>query len=177
MAATMERAGAAGAYAAAVERKKATRRNVYRCYTVAEERQAWIEGRELDRSVGLYSDEFAEPKTLAEFCDDRVIEWGKLAGFPEAGVMVAVAAAARDGAGEAVKALTAARQLTPAQQWAAYRSLRAWPSLDVSKRLGVGPLVAALSAEWARLRLATEDPDAPRPRGRRALTGEEIIDD
>lgn len=157
MTALMAPAEMAAACRAAVERKKAGRRVEYRSYTVQEERQAWLEGRELER-VSIYAPEWRDPENLAEFLDDRVIEWGHAQGSPEAPVMIAVAEAARESTAAAVRALKAARALPPEVAWNVYRNLDRWRALDEAGRMGVGPLVAALSAEWRRLKLPAEDP-------------------
>ena len=137
--------------------EKGDRENVYRSYTLQEERQAWLEGRDLER-VSISAAPFRDPETLAEWLDDRVIEWGQqlLQGSPEAAVIVTVAEAAREGAAAAVRALGAAKQLTPAAAWNVYQTLQGWPGAD-DRRLGAD-LAAALTAEWRRLKLPEKDP-------------------
>jgi hypothetical protein len=167
--ALMTREQVTAAHKAALERKKRDRENVYKSYTVAEERQAWLEGRELER-ISIYSAPYRDPATLAEWLDDRVLEWGQrlMRDRPEAALMVAVAEAARESTAAAARALKAARELTAAEAWAVYQNLDGWPALDPTRRLGADLLGAALTAEWRRLKLPTEDPAADTAAGETA---------
>ena len=153
----MTRGEMTAAYKAALERKKAGRRVEYRSYTLEEERRAWLEGRELER-VSLYASEWRDPETLAEWLDDRAIEWGHSMGTPEAPVMFTLTEAARENAEAAARALKAVQGLPPEVQWNCYQNLDGWRRLDETGRLGAGPLVSALLAEWRRLKLPAEDP-------------------
>lgn len=165
----MTRAELDAAYAAAFERKQA-RRNVYNPYTEQERRQAWLEDRELPPRLGLYAPEFAEPKTAAEFWDDRVIAHGSPLGFgglPESLVLVAVAVAAQESAMAAVYALGAGKRLEPPVQWVVFQNLQNWRGTDDADRLGMRGTVDGLIAEWSRLRLQETDPEAERQPKRR----------
>jgi hypothetical protein len=153
----MERPEMAAARAEAIGRKKQDRRNVYTTYTDAEELRARLDGVTLPR-VGINAPEFRDPVTLAEFWDDRVIEWSGQ-GFPEAPVMTAVAVAVRDGGADAARAaVAAARLLEPAVQWSVYLNLKRWEALGDAARFGADRTVGQVLGEWSRLKLPTEDP-------------------
>lgn len=154
----MSRADQDAAYKAALERKKTERRVEYRANTVAEERQAWLEGRTLERMSIFTTPDWRAPQNLAEYLDDRLIEWAHAGASPEAPVMIAVAEGARESTAAAVRALKAAKELTPEAAWSVYQNLDRWPGIDETRRLGADRLTAALLAEWRRLKLPEEDP-------------------
>jgi hypothetical protein len=149
----------AAAYAAALERKQ-DRRNVYRSYTEAERRQAWLKDRPLP-NISINAPEFREPKTAGEFFDDRIIERGKLTGFPETPVLVAIAAAARESAAAAVAAAKAAKGLERPVQAVAYANLLLWKGHPEAGVTDAERVVVAVLNEWSRLRLTEtmEDDD------------------
>ena len=145
------------AWEAARERREA-RRNVYQSYTEAEELRARLEGRTLER-VSIMAPQFRGPSTAAEFFDDRILErnssfWG----LRETPVLIEVAAAAREGAEAAVRAVKAARQLDRPAQWVVCQSITAWGRGDAAKT-GADQAVNAVLREWSRLRLQQGDPD------------------
>jgi hypothetical protein len=145
-------------YEAALARYQQDRRNKWHSYTEAERRQAWVEGRELPR-MDLYAPEYRPPETAAEFFDDRIIEWGHRPGFPEAPVLIEVAAAARESAEAAVQAVRAARRLDRRIQWVIYQNLLSWKQHSNADRTGADRTARAVLAEWSRLGLPEEDPD------------------
>jgi hypothetical protein len=161
--ALMTRDEVAAVFGAALERKKRDRRNVYVSYSDAEELQARLDGRQLEK-VGLYAPEFKDPISAAEWWDDLVIRHGSPLGggsFPGSPVLVAVAAAARDGGADAARAaLKGARQLEPQVQFSIYRNLVLWRKEDAAYRFGADLIVGQVLAEYERLRLPTEDPAA-----------------
>jgi hypothetical protein len=164
MGALMTRDEIAEAHQAALARKRHDRTNTYRAYSDAEELQARLEGRRLER-VSIYAPEFKDPESAADWWDDRILErnsshWG----FPEVPVLFAVAVAARDGGpGAAREAVRAARQLQPAVQWTVYRNFQLWAKHETAIRFGADQVVGQVLAEWERMRLPTEDP-APKER-------------
>ena len=145
------------AYAAAVERRKA-RANHYRSYSDSDELKARLEGRTLER-VSITAPEYREPSSPAEFWDERIIEAGGAAkrSWPELAFLAGLAAAARDGEAAARAAVRDARQLEPAQQWAAFQNLVRWKA-DAA-RFGAERTVNAVLTEWSRWDLAEEEPD------------------
>jgi hypothetical protein len=141
-------------YQAALERKKRERRYV-REYTAAEKRQAWTEDRELPER-GLHDPDWVT-RSAADFWDDMIIRHGSPLGggaFPESLVLVAVAAAARESAEAAVRALGAGRHLSPAAQAAVFENLRTWKAEPAAMQYGADRVVGQLLAEWDRLELA-----------------------
>jgi hypothetical protein len=157
----MTRDEVTAAYGAAVERKKRDRRNVYVSYSDAEELQARLDGRQLEK-VSLYAPEFKDPSSAAEWWDDLVIRHGSPlggGGFPGSPVLVAVAAAARDGGADAARAaLRGARQLEPQVQFSVYRNLELWRKEHTAYRFGTDLIVGQVLAEFERLKLQAEDP-------------------
>ena len=145
-------------YAAARERLEA-RRNVYRSYTDTEELRARLEGRTLPR-VPLDAPDFRGPETVSEFFDSRLIERRQFFGCPEVPLLYEVAEAARQDAAAAVRALKAARKLDPRTQWVIHQAITEWRRCEGADKTGAERTVSALLAEWSRLRLAEEDPDA-----------------
>lgn len=136
------------------------RKYVYRSYSEAERRAAWVEARELPRPD--MSREYRPAETLAEWADDVVLLWGRpsMTGQPEAPLIVTLAEAARDSAQAAVKVLKEARTLEPAVQWVVYQNIGHWQRHDRAGRLGTDRLALALLAEWERLKLPVTDPAA-----------------
>lgn len=142
---------------AAVERLQ-ERRNVWESHTEAEQRRAWVDGRALPR-MDIFAPEVRPGQTLGEWLDDRVLERTALAGFPETQVLTGILEAARQGQGDAVKAVKAARQLDRGVQAVAYRNVLAWKGHADAPKVGAEALMNAVLTEWERLGLATEDPD------------------
>lgn len=158
MTAVIARDPLAAARQAALERYE-QRRNQYESHTDAEHRHAWLEGRSLPRQ-DLFAPIFRAPQTLGEWLDDRVLERnGVLLTCPETRILIAVAEAAREGTGAAVRAVRAARQLGRAAQWVTYQCLVQWKDRDDAGKTGGEQLVSAVLAEWSKLRLAQKDPD------------------
>jgi hypothetical protein len=130
------------------------RRNHWTTYSEAEHLRAKLEGRTL-RESSIADPDFRPAATASEAWDDLVVRTGKPTnrGIPEYEFLAALAAAARDGGADgAVKAVKAARQLTPAQQAATYKNLEL-----LKKDAGfadVERVFSAAIAEWERLGLA-----------------------
>lgn len=158
--ALMTREQIAAAFAAAVERRDRERPNDYRSYTEAEELQAKLDGRKLER-VPVTAPVHKDAETSGQWWDDRLLERNNSTWWhPDTPVMFAVAVAARDGGRRAaVEAVRAARQLEPAAQWDAWRNLRTWRGHPLAVRFGAEDVLNGVLAEWERLRLATEEPD------------------
>lgn len=176
MAAVMTREAMAAAYRAALERKKRERRNEYQSYSLAEERQAWVEGRTLKR-ISISAPEYRDPENLAEWIDDRLIERRvALHGLPESPVLYAVLAAARESTAAAAGALKAARGLAPAVQYCVYENLQLWRQSDAAGRTGADRLAAALSGEWSRLKLPEQDPALTEKPARRRRRWETVTE-
>lgn len=145
-------------YKAARERLEA-RRQSCTSYTEREELQAKLEGRTLPR-IGLYAPTFRPPETAAEFFDDRIIERNsQFFGKPETPVLIEVAAAAREGAAAAVRAVKAARELDTDTQWVVYQNLVMWKHHDYAARTGAERIIARVLSAWSDLKLAEVNPD------------------
>lgn len=160
MGAVMTRDEVAAAFRAAVERRNTERRYV-REWTVAERREAWLDGRELPERR-LHDPDYRRPETAADFWDDRIIERNSsLHGFPETPVLYTLAVALRDGdEGAAHAAVTAARHLEPRVQFCVYRNLQLWGKRDEAFRFGADQAVGQVLAEYERLGLPTKEPAA-----------------
>ena len=156
----MTRDEIAAAWKAALERKQA-RKQEYTTYTDAEELRARLEGVTLER-VGLYAPDYKDPRTAAEWWDDRIAERNRSHwDFPQTPLLATLAVLLHDGdAGGARAALKAARGLEPAVQWCAYRNLLLWRGHADASRFGAERAVDQVLAEWERLKLPTEDPAA-----------------
>jgi hypothetical protein len=148
------------ARAAAAVRKQ-ERLNHYETYTDAEKLRARLEGRTLPR-MDMYADIFAGPASPSQFFDDRLIEWGQITWDPAGPVLVAIADAAREGAGPAVQAVRAARKLDHQAQWAVYQNLMRWKRDSNAAKVGAEPVINAVLDEWSRLGLAELHPADPR---------------
>lgn len=161
MAALMTREEIAAAWSAALARKREHRANVYRAYSEAEELQAKLDGRRLEK-VSVYAPEFKDAESADQWWDDRIVErnsswWGD----PVTPVLFAVAVAARDSsAGAAAEAVRAAKQLEPRLQFSVYANLQLWRKHDGAFRFGAEQIVDRVLAEYERLRLPTEAPAA-----------------
>jgi hypothetical protein len=106
---------------------------------------------EVDRgSLG----EFLDPRTVAEWVDDRECRhpWSG----PHAAVLYDVAEAMREGAGAAVAAVKGARELDQLEQWNLFRNLTYWRSTATlpAARKAMGAVIG----EWDRLGLADREP-------------------
>lgn len=145
-------------FRAVLDRYRQDRRNEYRSYSRAELLRAELDGRVLPRH-DLSSPEYRGPATLGEWLDDRVLEWGRLAGDPAAPFLVTLAEAARGGADAAVRVVREARRLEPRAQLTVFRNLELWRRLGDSDRGGADGVIAAVLGEWSRLRLPEADPD------------------
>lgn len=133
------------------------RENTFESHTEAEELRARLEGRTLPRQ-DIYAPRFRPPGNLGEWLDDRVLEASGLAGFPGAPVLAGILEGMREGPAGAVNAVRGARQLDRAAQAAVFRNIQALRR-DAAGRFGADTLLNAAEGEWARLRLAAEDPD------------------
>lgn len=173
-AALMTREQVTAARKAAVERIRGRHRGEFRTHTEAERREAWIRGEELIPH-DWHAPAVRPPENFGEWADDQVCVWGQMT-TGEGALLAGVLEAARDGAEAACRALRAARDLTPAQQFAVYLNFRDWRTADRADRLGADRLALALLAEWRRLKLPEEDPvaaaQAPRRRRRWEIEAE-----
>jgi hypothetical protein len=142
--------------AAAAERVRA-RRTGWTCYSDAERRAAWIEGRELPRQE-ISAPAFAPPSSVAEFADDLVLAWGALP-FEPGPALVVIADAVRDGREAAVRAVRAARRLTRAEQWAAHQNIDRARHQPDAARTGADRVLLAVLGEWSRSGLQDRNPD------------------
>ena len=147
----------AGIWNAARERLEA-RRNVHQSPSEAERRKAWMEVRELPQGT-LYAPRFRPPSSAAEYFDDKIIERNRQYwGLPETAVLLEVAAAARENASAAVRAVRAARKLDARVQWVVCQNVREWGRDGDAARTGADRITAAVLGEWHRLGLQEEAP-------------------
>lgn len=159
-AALMTRDEMGAVFRAAVARLREGRRNVYQSYSRADRLRAELDGRTLP-SASIFSPEFRGPETVAEFFDDRIIEWGKMPGDPVAPVLLAIADAAREDLEAAVRMVKTARQLDKRAQWTAYQNLLKWKqgSRSANATAAAERIVNTVLGEWSRLHLAEGNPD------------------
>jgi hypothetical protein len=141
---------------AAAERKQVRRLEPVNARKAAH--TALLEGRPDPGVVNNWSGpEFNPPETLGEWLDDRLTERTWLYGMPDTAVLFAIAEAAREGRAAAVAAVRQARKLTPRQQYVVRSVLAAWRT---TRFLEADALMAAVIAEWRRLKLADKQLDA-----------------